>query len=208
MKAFWMLMLFALVTQTAVAQLGSPDTGAENLEQEFKVLWAPEHVAQVIDVAREEVLIVTEYLESDVVADALRRAIVERGVSVLIVTSPETVRDNVSYIDTLALAGAHVGLANVGGSMLIADGTHGIQGDAVGGRLNFFPNSVGVSGGESTAPSGAQSEERVAQGPVGLTSYTTSPDYVAAMIEGFTKSWQASAAYAPPTPEEAMGSDQ
>jgi hypothetical protein len=77
-------------------------------------------VAQAIGSATSELMLATDVLRSQEIAEAVRSAVV-RGVSVYILTPTENVEDPESYLVSLALAGANVRLSPVDGSFVTID---------------------------------------------------------------------------------------
>jgi hypothetical protein len=78
-------------------------------------------VVQAIGTASSEIMLATDVLRSQEIAEALRVAITTRGVAVYILTPQENVEDPNSYLYSLALAGANVRLGPVEGSFLTLD---------------------------------------------------------------------------------------
>lgn len=78
-------------------------------------------IALAIDTATEEIMLVTDTLDTKNIAEAIRKAVVERGVEVYLLTLAETVDKDANYITSLTLAGAAVRLGPVEGAMLIID---------------------------------------------------------------------------------------
>jgi hypothetical protein len=78
-------------------------------------------VAQAIASASSEIMLATDVLRSQEIAEAIRLAIVNRGVSVYILTPEESVEDPASYLVSLALAGANVRVGPVEGSFITLD---------------------------------------------------------------------------------------
>jgi hypothetical protein len=77
-------------------------------------------VAQAIGTATSELMLATDVLRSQEIAEAVRAA-VARGVLVYILTPTENVEDPESYLVSLALAGANVRLSPVDGSFVTID---------------------------------------------------------------------------------------
>jgi Archaeal transcriptional regulator TrmB len=77
-------------------------------------------VAQAIGSATSELMLATDVLRSQEIAEAVRAA-VTRGVAVYILTPTENVEDPESYLVSLALAGASVRLSPVDGSFVTID---------------------------------------------------------------------------------------
>lgn len=100
--------------QTAQAPLQLYPEGSQ-------VLTTVEEVAQVINSASSEIMLATGVLRSPEIAEALRDAVVTRGVAVYILAPEENVTDSASYFASLALAGAGVALSPVEGSFLTVD---------------------------------------------------------------------------------------
>ena len=97
----------------------------------------PPELARLIDAAQAEVLVAAPVLRVPEVADALRRAVVRRGVRVRLLTGTQSLRDGASYFWGLRLAGAEVRtISRVSGFELIVDRRVRITGDAVG-RVPF-----------------------------------------------------------------------
>lgn len=121
--------LLLAVIGLAVSVLMSP-TFAQT--PSYQILRNAAEVAKVIHLATREVLITTDILRGEEVAEALREAIVVRGVPVFILVPKSAAEENASYIAGLAHAGASVRLAEVGGSFLVVDRRYTIAGSLIG----------------------------------------------------------------------------
>ncbi len=118
-------------TETSAIQTNAPQ--APNLqsgEQPPSVQLYPDNaqqlaqfteVAQAIASASSEIMLATDVLRSEEIAEALRLAIVNRGVPVYILTPEESVEDAASYLVGLALAGANLRTGPVEGSFVTLD---------------------------------------------------------------------------------------
>ena len=135
-----------------------------------RVLTSAEDVVTAINSATEEILIVTDVLRAETVADALREALSVRGVPVYVAMSPVSVQENASYAASLALAGASVRLSETNGSFLVVDRQLVLAGPLIG--------SLNETDG---APS----------------AYIDDPSYAAQFVEGFVQSFEAASVYTP-----------
>lgn len=86
-------------------------------EPEAQVL----EMIQLIEGAQEEVLLITPGIHSQTLAEALREAVVVRGVAIYLLASPKTAEDRASYVTSLELAGARVRLTELRESFLVVD---------------------------------------------------------------------------------------
>ena len=87
----------------------------------YQVLSSPRDIATLYNVATSEILIAADAIVSEEVADTLRRAMVERGVSVYILTREDTVDAPESYVRSLTAAGASVRVAESGANFALVD---------------------------------------------------------------------------------------
>jgi hypothetical protein len=118
----WMALLLSMPV------LASPPGYA----QEDRLLTTQAEVAQLIAAATKEVMLTAPALRSRVVAEALREAIVVRGVEVYLLVSPAGVEERASYAMSLSLAGAHVGVGSVDTAYLVVDRQLTVTGPLVG----------------------------------------------------------------------------
>ena len=91
-------------------------------------LTKPDEIAQVISAATTELLLITDTFRNETLADAIRLALLERGVPVFIVVPEDLVTDLSSYFGTLERAGASIHLQETTGAFLVVDRQHVIQG--------------------------------------------------------------------------------
>jgi hypothetical protein len=121
--ALCLVMMFVVVqAQTVGDQPAAPAQAPLQLYPEgSQVLTSVEEVAQAISSASSEIMLATGVLRSPEIAEALRDAVVTRGVVVYILAPEENVTDSASYFASLALAGAGVALSPVEGSFLTID---------------------------------------------------------------------------------------
>lgn len=98
----------------------------------YRILGEAKEVGDLIEVATGEILVVTDVLRSQEVADALREAMVVRGVAVYVLTSAATVEERPSYVASLAYVGAHIRLSEVGGSFIVIDRRYTVTGPLIG----------------------------------------------------------------------------
>jgi hypothetical protein len=90
-------------------------------------------VAGLIDSAQREVIVVAPVLRVKVIANALRKAVVERGLSLKILTGSSSVRDGASYWWGLQQAGADLRtVSSVTGYEVIVDRQVRVSGDLIG----------------------------------------------------------------------------
>jgi len=82
---------------------------------------AQAEAAHLISTARSEIMLAAPTLRSQAVAEALRQALVVRGVAVFLLVDAELLEERASYVLTLALAGAQVRLAPITEGVLIID---------------------------------------------------------------------------------------
>jgi phosphatidylserine/phosphatidylglycerophosphate/cardiolipin synthase-like enzyme len=150
-------LLYALTYASAQSPQPLPDTSA---------------VVEVIRAATSEVLIASDTLQSQEVADALRAALVTRGVAVYLLIPAQNAAAPASYAASLAHAGAQVRLVEVGGGFLIVDRRFVVAGPLIGSSAQ-----VGVAS---------------------LTFLVDDPMYTAPFVEGFRLSFGAAAPYVPP----------
>jgi hypothetical protein len=101
-------------------------------EAGYRFVNNPGELALTVGIATREILVTSDVLRTTEVAEALREAMVRRGVTVYIMTSPENVEENASYFASLALAGANVRLGPVGGSFMIVDRRYTMVGSLIG----------------------------------------------------------------------------
>lgn len=140
-------LLGSLTASLAFAQQGD----AQYLNP-FVLIENPTDIARVIDATRQEVLLSAPVVRHQVVAEALRAAMVNRAVQVFIMVSPNGANAPDSYVHALSLAGAHVRVGPDTDPFLIADrataltgpllvGTNAYEGD-VGSFMLHEPTSV------------------------------------------------------------------
>ena len=85
-------------------------------------LRTPEAVAAQLGVATEQLLVMVPTVRSLVIADALRKAAVERGVEVYLIVSAESVEEGGSFVPSIAvLEKVYTRLALVDRSFIIGD---------------------------------------------------------------------------------------
>ena len=160
------LIIYLLLTP-ALAQtdwVPPPPSGAQ-------VLSTSADVVQTLGAASQEVMLAAPLLRSKEVADALRIALVERGVPVFILAPAEGVEDPASYLMSLALTGASVGVAPVDEAFIIIDRTVLVQGPLL--------------SGETVLP-GRTPEQ---------TYYVDDPNRAAPFVESFYQSYSAAVTY-------------
>jgi hypothetical protein len=87
----------------------------------YQVVSSPQDIATLYNVATSEILIAADAIVSEEVADTLRRAMVERGVSIYILTREDTVDAPESYVRSLTAAGASVRVAEAGANFALVD---------------------------------------------------------------------------------------
>jgi hypothetical protein len=87
----------------------------------YQVVSSPQDIATLYNVATSEILIAADAIVSEEVADTLRRAMVERGVSVYILTREDTVDAPESYVRSLTAAGASVRVAESAANFALVD---------------------------------------------------------------------------------------
>lgn len=90
--------------------------------QDYQQLANSQDVARRIGGVRTQLIYVTPVVEDEVIAEAIRRAAVERGVKVFLLLTPELVEAPGSYAASLAtLEGVQIRLAQVDRSFAILD---------------------------------------------------------------------------------------
>ncbi len=87
----------------------------------YQVVRSPQDIATLYNVATSEILIAADAIVSEEVADTLRRAMVERGVSIYILTREDTVDAPESYVRSLTAAGASVRVAESAANFALVD---------------------------------------------------------------------------------------
>jgi hypothetical protein len=87
-----------------------------------------EEIIAVIDAATQELLLSTDTFRNQDLANAVNRALVERGVEVYVLVPEILVTDLSSYFGTLELNGASIHTQETTGAFLIVDRTHVLQG--------------------------------------------------------------------------------
>lgn len=132
----------ALLAGAAPAQV-PPNT-------EARILATPNDVAAYIDAAQSELLISAYMLRVQAIAEAVRRAVVERGVQTYILTTEAGLHESASYAKSLALAGAFVRSGYANADLVIVDRYYVVQGPLVG--VQSMPEGMeptfAMSGGE------------------------------------------------------------
>jgi hypothetical protein len=82
---------------------------------------SPAELAQLVARSTDEILLAVPVLRSRIVADALREAMVVRGVRVYALVPREGIEARAAYLVSLQLAGARVRLGSVRESLLVLD---------------------------------------------------------------------------------------
>lgn len=99
---------------------------------EMKMLATSNDVVAYIDAAQSEILLSAYMLRVQGVAEALRRATVERGVQVFVLTTEAGLNENASYAKSLALAGVNVRSGYANADLLIVDRYYTVNGPLIG----------------------------------------------------------------------------
>lgn len=97
-----------------------------------------EALVQAVNQAKSHVLLASPSLASQGLAQALRRAMVERGVKVYILIPPQEARAPHSYTDSLYFAGASIRMAQVSRTELLADSQYVGSRDQTSFQRRFF----------------------------------------------------------------------
>jgi hypothetical protein len=123
-----LLTLIGLTLSLSFAQApagGAPTVDAATKEMlakvGYQVVSSPQDIATLYNVATSEILIAADAIVSEEVADTLRRAMVERGVSLYILTREDTVDAPESYVRSLTAAGASVRVAESAANFALVD---------------------------------------------------------------------------------------
>jgi hypothetical protein len=87
-----------------------------------------EEMAEVINASTQELHLVTDVFRNKVLADAVRVAVLERGVKAFVLAPETLIQDLSSYFGTLSQAGAAIHLQDATGAFLVIDRKYVIQG--------------------------------------------------------------------------------
>jgi phosphatidylserine/phosphatidylglycerophosphate/cardiolipin synthase-like enzyme len=93
-----------------------------------KPLEHSEEIVIVIDAATQELLLSTDTFRNQDLANAVNRALLERGVKVYVIVPEALVTDLSSYFGTLELNDASIHTQETTGAFLIVDRTYVVQG--------------------------------------------------------------------------------
>ena len=137
----------------------------------YRILSDAGEVNDILEVATGEILVVTDVLRSQLMADALREAMVVRGVTVYVLIPTATAEEKPSYVASLAYAGANVRLSEVGGSFIVIDRRYTVTGPLIG----------SLGGLETAAP----------------TMLIDDPTYAQQFVEGFRQGFERAQVYTP-----------
>lgn len=99
---------------------------------EMQVLGTSTDVVAYVDAAQSEILLSAYMLRVHGIAEALRRAVVERGVQAFILTTPAGLNEGASYGKSLALTGANVRSGHANAELLIVDRYYVVNGPLIG----------------------------------------------------------------------------
>ncbi len=163
--------VFAVCALAGILVLAFADNFVRAQTATYRILNKAEEVEEVVQVATSEILVVTDVLRSQAVADALREAMVVRGVAVYILIPVVTAEEKPSYTASLAYAGANVRLSEVGGSFIVLDRRYTLTGPLIG--------SLGQV--ETETP----------------TLLIDDPSYAQKFVEGFRQSFEQAQVYTP-----------
>lgn len=133
-RQLWRRWCAALLLLSAFAQAqtgGAPPQSAPLAPP--GTLQSTAEVVQAIDTATQELMVAADLLRSKEVANALRRAAVDRSVTIFMVAPPENITDPSSYFVSLAFADIAVRLVSFEGSFLVIDRTVLIEGPLIAG---------------------------------------------------------------------------
>lgn len=134
MKAMILVLTtLGLLTGQTLAQQTQAPPPPQLYPENAQELTQHAEVAQSIGAAASEIMLATDVLRSEEIAEALRVAILNRGVNVYILTPAENVEDPASYLVSLALAGANLRLGPVDGSFVTIDRASVVVGELVSG---------------------------------------------------------------------------
>ena len=117
------LSLSLSLAQEAVGGAPTVDAATKEMLAEvgYQVVSSPQDIATLYNVATSEILIAADAIVSEEVADTLRRAVVERGVSLFILTREDTVDAPESYVKSLTAAGANVRTSEAAANFALID---------------------------------------------------------------------------------------
>ena len=97
---------------------------------------------QIIKEAQDEILLIAPSIYQQPLAEALREAIVVRGVDVYLLMSPDEVESRAAYVTSIQLAGARVRLTNITEAFMIVDRKQILSGASLAGFDNSFVDPV------------------------------------------------------------------
>jgi len=131
-RPFRRLLVITVLATTLTGAAQAPITP----NTEMRMLETSNDVAAYVDAAHSEILLSAYMLRVQRVAESLRRAIVERGVPVYILTTEGGLQENASYAKSLALAGAHVRSSHANADLLIVDRYYSVNGPLIGALIS------------------------------------------------------------------------
>lgn len=100
-----------------------------------------EALTEVINASTQELLLVTDVFRNEMVSDAVKDAILKRGVEVYVLAPQDLVTDLSSYFGTLAEAGAVIHTQEATGAFLVIDRKYVVQGSLLGGLHEVQPTT-------------------------------------------------------------------
>ena len=113
-RAVGCLLLLGSIALAQTDWTPPPPPGAQTLAEYGELV-------QTLATAKEELMLATDVLQAKEVAEAVRIAMVERGVEVYLLVPPEAMADPASFFISLAFAGANVRLVPFEGNFAIVD---------------------------------------------------------------------------------------
>lgn len=104
---------------------------SEGVLNPFILLETPQQIAEVIQTASSELLISAPTIQHLEIAEALRTAMVERGVPTFILTTVAGANEPSSFIHSLFLMGAHIRIVSSAEPFIIVDRTYVVAGPLI-----------------------------------------------------------------------------
>lgn len=105
-----------------------PNNTQDTENQPYEIITEYQKIIEVIETTNKEILLRVDTLRNQDIAEALRKAIVERGVDVYMMIPNDGLEDNGSYFLALASIGAKTRIADGQGAFLVSDRTTSVFG--------------------------------------------------------------------------------